>query len=58
MVVQKALNMSPAEEDEGYGSDSGISSDDGSSSECSTRAEPPRKGCLQFVAGMMDKFMV
>ena len=59
MVVQKALNMSPAEEDEGYGSDSGISSDDGSSSSVSsTPAEPPRKGCLQFVAGMMDKFMV
>jgi RecQ family ATP-dependent DNA helicase len=57
MVVQKALNMSPPEEDEGYDSDNGSSSDSDSGSS-SNSAEPPRKGCLQFVSGMMDKFMV
>jgi hypothetical protein len=55
--------MSPPE-DEGYGSDSGSveggdnGSDDGNSSERSTHTEPLRKGCLQFVQDMMDKFMV
>ena len=57
MVVQKAIDMSPLE-DEGYGSDSSDSSDDDNSSERSNRTEPPRKGCLQLVRDMMDKFMV
>jgi hypothetical protein len=46
MVVQKALDMSPPE-DEGYGSDSSDGSDDGNSSERSNRTEPPQKGFIR-----------
>jgi RecQ family ATP-dependent DNA helicase len=53
MVVQQALELSgPLDEDE-FDSDSAYESDDSSN--------PPRrrrKGCLQFVQEMMDRFMV
>ena len=62
MVVQQALEWSePFEEDEFHG-DSAYESDGGSdsgSADGSTGSSRPRKrGCLQFVERMMDRFMV
>ena len=58
MVVQQALELSePFEEDE-FNGDSAYESD-GSSDGSSTGSPRPRKrGCLQFVERMMDRFMV
>lgn len=53
MVVQRALELSePFREDE-FDSDSAYESEDDNHS-----ARPQRKGCLQLVQEMMDKFMV
>jgi superfamily II DNA helicase RecQ len=52
MVIQQALELSePFQEDE-FDSDSAYESDNNS------QPPPRRKGCLQFVKEMMDKFMV
>ncbi|OAL42723.1 hypothetical protein IQ07DRAFT_466806, partial [Pyrenochaeta sp. DS3sAY3a] len=53
MVVQMALEMSEPSVDNEFDSDSAYDSD-----ESSTPPRPRRKGCLQFVQEMMDKFMV
>ncbi len=53
MVVQQALELSEPFKDDGFDSDSAYESDDGSS-----LSRQGRKGCLQFVEEMMDKFMV
>jgi superfamily II DNA helicase RecQ len=54
MVVQQALELSePFREDE-FDGDSAYESDDGGAGSL----RPRRKGCLQFVQDMMDKFMV
>ena len=54
MVVQQALELSsPLNDEDGFDSDSAYESDDS--------RNPPgrrRKGCLQFVQEMMDRFMV
>ncbi|CAN9283890.1 unnamed protein product [Alternaria alternata] len=53
MVVQQALELSGPLDDDEFDSDSAYESDDSSN--------PPRrrrKGCLQFVQEMMDRFMV
>src|SRR5437762_2154024 len=59
MVVQKALELSePFKEDE-LEDNSRYDSDDSSNSGSTSHAQQPcRKGCLQFVQDMMDKFMV
>ncbi|KAK4983003.1 hypothetical protein LTR50_007471 [Elasticomyces elasticus] len=53
VVVQQALELSEPFEDEEFNADSGYDSD-GSASP----PRPRRKGCLQFVEDMMDRFMV
>ncbi|TKA44793.1 hypothetical protein B0A49_13622 [Cryomyces minteri] len=53
IVVQQALELSEPFEDEEFNADSGHDSD-GSDSP----PRPRKKGCLQFVEDMMDRFMV
>lgn len=52
MVVQQALELSEPFRDDEFDSDSAYESDDGRNS------GQQRKGCLQFVQEMMDRFMV